>query len=229
MNDSDRIINPFERTHDKSGTALQRQVFRGELSASTPRHLCEEKAQHLPAVEQHKAHPDQQKAIHRVGRGRPPADLLGAPVAAFNREAPPIALTRLLRHPVQTNQNEDHPLHPRLHPPRAFRRLADATDRKLGSVCRRLVLKSVARAITLAPSTQGARSACAPANGAGDDGRLPVRQKPLLHRDPGKTFIQIQEADAQSGLQHARTSAPSPCHRWGGQSAAPASHARPCG
>src|SRR4029453_11563785 len=119
----------------------------------------------------------------------------------FDPKTPPIAPPRLLRRPIELDQEEEQPLGTPLLAPRAFGRGEDAADGQFRST-RRPISSSegIARAVAAAPPTQGPCASRLAPNRTGEQGRLPLSLQVGNHGTPSKTLVQIETTDPHSGL-----------------------------
>src|SRR5215510_2071230 len=116
-----------------------------------------------PKIEQEKTQTDQQKAIGRIGRGRPAQGFVFHAIARLNAEPFSVSLPTLLRTPVKVNHHEQQPFGATLASFGTPSRREHATQGDLR--CKLFVLafiESVLGAITLPSLTQRPRPSFLP-------------------------------------------------------------------
>src|ERR687887_652296 len=158
-----------------------------------------------PDIEQDEAQGDQQKAISRVRRGSPAADLPRTAIAALDAEATPVLASCLVWRPVQMDQDEDYPVGPAWLASSALGRGEYPIDGQFGGERRAVfTVEGVAGAVTAVAPAQGTRPTPLPTDGAGNQGWLfPTRQ--IFHdRDPVEAAIQEQPFHSDSQPSQAR-------------------------
>src|SRR5215510_6143229 len=184
---------------DKAHLAKQRS---SKGASSSTRYLRVKPTQMHPKVEQQKSKADQREAIGRIGRSRPAQQFIAQPVARLDAKPFSVSLPTPVRSPVQSNHYEQQPLRATLASFGAPRRGEDTAD---GQSRREFILltfiEGVLSAITTSPLTQSPRPTFFASDRTSDQRGLFRAAQILQHRDAGKTFVEIEDADPQRPQQ----------------------------